>query len=231
VDRAALLLQAPVFGELPPDAVRGLVPRVIERSFSRGQVVWFEGDPSDGLGILVEGTLKSYRTSPNGAEVILGFNTAVDLYGEPGAFHPSGLRQVNVTAMTEARCFTVPREPLVDFLCQHPTAMIRLLERVSSVTVQAATSFSDLAFGDVRSRVASALLALAGEYGHPVGGGVEIRLRMSQATLASLVAASRENVNRALSGFLAAGVVAQEDGYFLVLDEAALRDVVGGRHL
>ena len=98
----------------------------------------------------------------------------------------------------------------------------RLLEDLSSVTVQAAYSFTGMAFDDIRSRAARTLLGLAEEFGEPVPDGVRIRLELSQRTLAALVAASRENVNRALAPLVAGGVISQSNGHFVVHDLAAL---------
>ena len=63
---------------------------------------------------------------------------------------------------------------------------------------------------------------LADEFGEPLPDGVRIRLQLSQRTLAALVAASRENVNRALSPLVASGVISQTKGHFVVHDRAAL---------
>ncbi len=49
-----------------------------------------------------------------------------------------------------------------------------------------------------------------------------IRLELSQRTLGALVAASRENVNRALAPLVAAGVISQRDGRFVIHDHAGL---------
>ena len=56
----------------------------------------------------------------------------------------------------------------------------------------------------------------------PTAAGVRIRLKLSQSTLAALVAASRENVNRALSAYVSAGVVSQQDGHFVIHDRSVL---------
>ena len=102
--------------------------------------------------------------------------------------------------------------------------MERMLERLSTIAGQAAYSFSGLAFDDIRRRVAVALLGLAEEFGEETREhGTRIRLRLSQGTLASLVAASRENVNRALAAFVSAGVVSQRDAHFHLHDLDALR--------
>jgi CRP/FNR family transcriptional regulator len=221
VDRIAVLLQTPIFGDLSERDVEELLPALRERAYARGESVWLEGDPADSLHFLAEGQVKSYRVSRDGGEVILGFNSAVDILGEVGLFHPSGCRQVCVSAMEPARCLTLDRAALLTYLTRHPMAMQRMLERLSTVAVRAAYSFSGVAFDDIRRRVAGALLALVDEFGEPADEGVRIRLRLSQATLAALVAASRENVNRALSTF-STRVVSQRNGYFVVHDRAAL---------
>jgi CRP-like cAMP-binding protein len=224
MDPAAILLRTSVFAPRTAEAVSELLPELRTRRFDRGRAVWVEGDPARSLHVLVEGQVKSHRVGRDGGQVILGFNDAIDLFGEVGLFHPSGRRRVSVTTMTPVRCLTVPRAPLVRFLARHPVAMERMLERLSTIAGQAAYSFSGLAFDDIRRRVASALLTLADEFGERTEpADVRIRLCLSQAVLAALVAASRENVNRALGTLVAAGVVSQRDGHFHVHDLDALR--------
>ena len=222
VDRAAILLRTSIFRDLSEQDVQELLPDLRERAYERGESVWLEGDPADSLFFVADGQLKSYRVSTDGAEVILGFNSAVDVMGEVGLFHPSGQRRVCVSAMEPTRCLTLDRARLLAFMTQHPMAMQRMLERLSTVAVRAAYSFSAVAFDDIRRRVAGALLALADEFGEPTDQGVRIRLRLSQATLAALVAASRENVNRSLSSLVSTRVVSQRNGHFFVHDRTAL---------
>lgn len=221
------LLRTPVFRDLSPDDVSELVPHLSERRFSRGAAVWIEGDVADAIYIVAEGQLKSFRVSSDGAEVVLRLHPAGDLTGEVGLFHPSGQRQVSLTAMEPTRCLVLRRDPLLAFMANHPKALRRLLERLSSMAVLVVDSFSAVAFGEIRHRVARTLLALADEFGEPTpGAGIQIRLLLSQGTLAAVVAASRENVNRALAPLIAAGVVSHQSGHFQIHDLAALRAAV-----
>jgi CRP-like cAMP-binding protein len=223
VDPVGILLKTGVFGDLRPDDVEELLPVLGERTLDRGESLWLEGDPAIALYVLVEGQLKSHRVGRDGGEVILLLQSDVDIVGEVGLFHPSGVRRVSVTAMTPARLLRIPKSPLLAFLSRHPVAMERMLERLSAVAGQAAYSFSGLAFDDIRRRVAGALLRLGEEFGEPTRDeGVRIRLRLSQSTLAALVAASRENVNRALTSLVSTGVVSQRDGHFHIHDLIAL---------
>jgi len=232
MDRARVLLGTPIFRDLRRGDVEELLPHVRERAFARGESVWLEGAPADALWVVATGQLKSYRVSRDGTEVILKLHSAGDTTGEVGMFHPSGRRQVNVAAMVATTCLTIPREPLFEFLIRYPASMRQLLQLLSTTATTGAYAFSGVAFDDIRTRVAATLLALGSEFGESTtDAGVRIRLRLSQTTLAALVAASRENVNRALSGFMSAGAVSQREGHFHLHDMTALRDAAGSHDL
>jgi CRP-like cAMP-binding protein len=224
VDPARILLGTSIFRGQRPEDVAELLPHLRERRFARGEPVWLEGDAAEALYVVAQGQLKSHRVSRDGAEIILRLHPAGDCTGEVGLFHPTLVRQVSVSAMEPSICLLLPRAPLVAFLAEHPAVMLQLLEQLSVMAVASAYSFSGVAFDDIRTRVAVALRALAQEFGEPADGGVRIRLRLSQTALAALVAASRENVNRALSSLISAGTVSQSEGHFYVHDLTALAE-------
>jgi CRP/FNR family transcriptional regulator len=129
-----------------PRDVEELLPLLRERNFERGESLWLAGDPADKLYILAEGQLKSYRVSRDGAEVILLIQSAPDVAGEVGLFHPGGVRLVNVTARTRTRCLTLTRAQVVSFLSRHPVTMERMLERLSRIAERTADAFTGVAF-------------------------------------------------------------------------------------
>lgn len=100
-----------------------------------------------------------------------------------------------------------------------------MLEILSDTAVHAAYAFSGVAFEDIRGRVARMLLTLGTEFGEAALDGTRITLHLSQGTLAALVAASRENVNRALSTLTTSGAVSQRGGHFHIHDRPALERV------
>lgn len=83
--------------------------------------------------------------------------------------------------------------------------------------------FADLAFRDIPGRVARKLLKLAAVRGERSESGTVIALPLSQRTLAGLVGASRENVNRALSRFASLGLIKVERGRITLLRPEELR--------
>lgn len=228
MDAAGVLLRTPIFRDLAAEDVDALVADLRVRRFGRGEVVWLEGDPAEELVIVAEGQLKSSRLSIDGREVILAIHPADTVTGEVGLFHPRGVRWLTVSAMTPATCLTLRRAPLVRFLARHPAAMERMLAELASRAVTVAYSLSGVAFDGIQQRVAGLLVQLAAQYGEDSPDGLRIDLRLSQGELAAHVAASRENVNRALSSLVGSGVLSQHGGRFHVHDLAALTAVAAG---
>ncbi len=222
MDPSGILLKTSIFGDLAVPDVDELRSDLSLRSFGRGQSVWLEGDRADALVILAAGQLKAHRVSPDGRELIVQVLTAVGVTGEVGLFHPAGVRWFGLTAMTPVNCLMIRRAPLLTFLGRHPAAMQRMLEQLSLTAMTAANSFSQTAFDDISHRVASLLLSLADEHGQHTADGLRLAPSLSQAELAAQVAASRENVNRALAPLVATGVISQRNGHFYVHDRAAL---------
>jgi CRP/FNR family transcriptional regulator, cyclic AMP receptor protein len=160
MDSVGILLQTPIFRDLSVQDVEELLPDLRERRYARGQTVWIEGDRAEVMIVLAEGQLKAHRVSRDGREVIVGVFKGVAVTGEVGLFHPVGIRWLSLSAMTAARCLMLRRAPLLGFLARHPAAMLRMLEQLSTAAVQAAYSFSGVAFDDIPRRVASLILHL-----------------------------------------------------------------------
>ena len=227
MDSTDVLLRTSIFQDLRPRDLDELLPSLRRRQFERGEALWNDGDPAEALWVVAEGQVKTIRASREGTELILQVANGGQLLGEVGLFHPSGVRFASVVAMVPTVCLTIDREPLLAFLMRHPIAMRRMLEALSTIAWKAASSWADVAFEDIRARVARTLLELADGQGEPSESGVRIPVKLSQTTLAAMVAASRENVNRALATFLAKGEISQRDGFFFVHERAALEEVAG----
>jgi CRP/FNR family transcriptional regulator, cyclic AMP receptor protein len=78
----------------------------------------------------------------------------------------------------------------------------------------------------VHGRVERALAKLAVSHGQAVDGGTRITVPLSQDTLASIVGATRESVNRSLRMLMAQGAVRRSRGWYVVSDgrASAVRD-------
>jgi CRP/FNR family transcriptional regulator len=200
-----------------------LVPDLHRRSFQAGSHIFREGDPGSHLHLILKGEVKITRSGPRGAEVVFAMLLPGDLFGELALFEEAALRTADAVAVEPTECLTLDRRALIAFLDAHPERMWHLIRFLSAYIRRKDESFAEVAFLDIQGRVARKLLELARTHGEPAPGGTRIRVRVSQRTLAGMVAARRENVNRALSRFAANGDISVAAGYITVLDAAALR--------
>ena len=223
MDSVALLSRTVLFQGIPPEALEPLAPAISERSYTAGSYIFHEGDPATVLYIIVRGQVKISRLGSGGTEAVFTVLVPGDSFGELTLFEDQPVRTMDAEAMVPTRCLTLERQSLMEFLDHNPQAVRHLIKVLVGHIRRMDATFSEAAFLDVPGRVARKLLDLAAAHGHKTPDGIRIEMRLTQRTLAGMVAASRENVNRALSRLAARGDIVQRAGYITVVRPAELR--------
>jgi CRP/FNR family transcriptional regulator/CRP/FNR family cyclic AMP-dependent transcriptional regulator len=217
----ALLSRTPLFAGVTPADLEPLLVDFRLRRFATDSYIFREGDPGDLLHLVARGEVKISRTTEAGGEVVFAVLGAGDVFGEMAALQENAVRSADAQALAETECFVLHRHALVAFLKANPAIMWRVVTVLSDYIRRKDEAFSDLAFNDIPGRVARKLLELAAARGERVEAGAQITV--SQKTLAGLVGASRENVNRALSRFASLGAISLERGRITLLRPEELR--------
>jgi CRP/FNR family cyclic AMP-dependent transcriptional regulator len=217
-----------MFAGVPDAELEPLVRAGRRFEVRAGQPLWLQGDRAEELYVIGEGHLKSYRIGADGQQIVMWFFGPGETTGEPALFLPAATRGTSVEAAERTSGVAIPRAALLDFLDTHPVANRRLLQRLSEMLWDSHTMPSEVAFQNIPGRVARKLLDLAAVHGVDDNGSTRIGVRLSQGTLAAMVAASRENVNRALAPLLSSKIVSHDGGYFTILDVARLRQRASG---
>jgi CRP/FNR family transcriptional regulator, cyclic AMP receptor protein len=215
------LRRIPLFSSLSAADLESLLPAVRRRTFSRQSSIFREGDSGDALYVIVAGEVKISRTLERGDEILFALLEAGDAFGELAVLQEDAVRSADATAVSETECLVIRRDPVVDFLKAHPAAMWHVVGMLSDYIKRKDEGFVDLAVRDIPGRVAHKLLELTTSRGKQSKAAEDIKL--SQATLAGLVGASRENVNRALSRFVSLGYIKLDRGRIVVLRPEELR--------
>jgi CRP-like cAMP-binding protein len=218
-----LLTRTPLFAGVTPSDLEPLLADFRLRRFAAYSYIFREGDPGDLMHLVARGEVKISRITDAGSEVVFAVLGAGEVFGELAAMQENAVRSADAQALRETECFVLHRQALVAFLKAHPAVMWRVVTVLSDYIRRKDEAYSDLAFNDIPGRVARKLLELAAARGEPVGAGTQITVPLSQRTLAGLVGASRENVNRALSRFASLGVIKLERGRITLLRPEELR--------
>ncbi len=223
------LLQTTVFGDLARERIAALLPAVRTLTLARGQLAFAQDDIADALFVVAEGQLKQYTVGRDGDELIFTLALPGDLFGQVGVFDPSGRRSATAEAMVASEVVRIEREPMLEFFTHNPLAMRRMFEHLGALARGVGQTLLGVAHEEIRACVAQALLRLAVAHSETTGTGLRIPVRLSQSTLASIVGATRENVNRALASLLAAGDLSHQEGFYIVHRRAALEALCAGQ--
>jgi CRP-like cAMP-binding protein len=210
---------------LPPELAR-LVDYVTERQFHKGEALLERGRPGTNMMILVSGRARVTATSAEGREVTLMILEAGMTLGEL-ALLDGKPRSADVIAMTNCLVLLLERRDFLPLLTQNPDLALRLMGVLCDRLRTTSLALEEVALTDIPSRLASLLLKLSTRYGLDGGRGRRIELRLSQADLSSLIAATRESVNKQLRSWRDQGILDEEDGHIVLRQPDALQALVG----
>jgi CRP-like cAMP-binding protein len=183
------------------------------RRVTRGQPVFFAGDPPDGLYGLGEGALTV--TFPLvGDEPVTLYRAELGFWIGDSALLAGAVRMVSLHAASDARLFHAPGEAIRALLAREPQwwpCLYALSHRNVTLTL---TVLAEALSLTARARLSRTLLRMAGD-----GDAVVV----TQGELAALIGMTRSSLQRALTSLAEAGAVRQEFGRIAIIDAAALR--------
>jgi CRP-like cAMP-binding protein len=221
-DIAQILRKSLLFGALDDRARRELAERVHRRSFAVGEPIFHVGAPGQSMMVILNGTVRVSLPGPKGKVVILADLTAGELLGEI-ALLDGRERSADAAALTKCDMLVLERRDVVAFLEKRPDLYLKLLELLCARLRKSDQRMSDIAFFELSSRLAKVLLERVGK---PGSSGVKPRLSLSQAELASMINATRENVNRCLRNWQQQGIVDVSERWITVLRRDMLEAIV-----
>lgn len=182
-----------------------------ERHFESGQILFYEGEPCEGLWVLGAGTVKIAKITPSGREIALALDSAPSSVAEVPLFD-GGPYPATVTAVRDVIAFLLPKQAFQRFCHEHPEVPLAVLAVMGRRLRQLVALVESLTFGSVRQRLARTLLDMRQQLGHD-----EFALPMTQEELALRLGTVREVVSRNLSRFQAEGMIRVERGQIQVL--------------
>lgn len=202
---ASYLKQTRLFGDLDPEALARLADRAIERTYKKGQLIFYQGDPAEALFVVIEGRIKVVVVNEEGDEMLLVTLQPVDVFGEV-ALIDGEPRSASAETLEPARLLVLTRTTFLEALKESPAMSESLLRSLGAVLRRLTEQAADLVFLDLHGRVAKLLVGLA-EKTQEGGNGVELDLHLTQSDLASMVGGSRQSVNQILRSFERRGYV------------------------
>lgn len=211
-------LQAiPLFRHLGEGELGALAALLRERVFAKGTVIVTQGDPGDTLFLIADGQVKVAVSGEDGREVILSVLSAGGFFGDMALLDDEP-RSANVIAMTDASLWQLRRDDFRARLRTSPELAVAMLRELSRRLRRADETIASMALLDVNGRIAHLLLDMARDE-----GGARITRKLTHATIAQMVGASRETVSRTMRSLAIQGTIVMNRREIILKDPDQLR--------
>ena len=184
--------------------------------FARGEILFWQGDPSAGLQIIREGSVKLFKLSPQGRELIINTYEDGATFNEVSVFD-NGVNPVNVAALEDSDVWILSPELIQETLYQHPEMGRAVIQNLARNLRMMVGIVEELSFYQVTNRLARLLSQLP-----PDQLSGEASSRITQDQLAARLGTVREVVSRSLRELERSGAIRVYRRQIEVIDPAAL---------
>lgn len=199
-----------LFEQLSAHEKRQIESTVRRRTFQKGDFLFMEGEPASAVFLVTAGRVKLFKVSGDGKEVVLGYLTPHDVFGEEVLFADS-VRTFSAQAVEPARICACLKSDFENLVAQESDISRKLIETLGKKVRQMTEQLAEAALYDTQTRVARTLARLAREYGETTEYGRRLSFRLTREELGALVGASRVMVTNVLKSLASSGVVSSDE--------------------
>ncbi|WKZ42042.1 MAG: Crp/Fnr family transcriptional regulator [Anaerolineales bacterium] len=189
------------FDDLPEPMLKDIAEHMHMREYQRGEVLFWEGDPCDGLFIVEQGSAKIFRLSPQGRQYIVRILQEGDTFAEVPAFD-EGTNPVNVEALETTRMWVINSKKLHELVMAHPMFAQKVLVNFGRMLRGMVRMVSEMAFYQVTHRLARLIAEMPQDKSAP---------HWTQEQLAARLGTVREVVARSMKELERSGAIRVED--------------------
>lgn len=221
------LRRVPLFAELEEvdlDRLAGL-SRIL--TLRRKDTVFREGEPYEGMFVILEGLAVVFKLSEDGRMLILHVCRPGDSFAEVALFEgPGATYAAHARVTRDSEILFLPKDKFAPFLKQHPEVAWEMLkgfaERLKELTLQ----LEGVTFREVAARLARYLLREAETEGASGDAQPRLTLPLAKGSLASYLGTVHETLSRTFARLIKEEIVAVEGPKVTILDVARLRRLV-----
>lgn len=217
-----VIRSVPIFSGLEGDEIDAVLRIAVERRFSRGELIFSDGDHADGFYVVAEGKVKVFKMSFDGKEQILHIFGPGEPFGEVPVFSGKSF-PAGAQAIAASRLVFFPRKAIIDLLTEKPALALNMLAVMSMRLRQFTVQIENLSLKEVPERLASYLMYLAREQ-----GAVDtVRLDISKGHLASLLGTIPETLSRIFAKMSGDGLIDVNGREIRLIDREGLAELAG----
>jgi len=212
-----ILLKSQLFGGLPEDHIEEIEKISVDKYFSKGETIFFDGDEGSGFYLVVEGTVNVYKVSPEGTEQIFHIVKEGETIGAVPVFSGKSF-PANARAISKSHLLFFPREKFIDLITTNPSLTMNILAVLSMRLREFTIQVENLSLKEIPGRLAAYLLYLSKEQGDKD----VIKLDISKLQLANILGTGPESLSRALGDMKSRKLIEVDGSNIRLVNHGAL---------
>ncbi len=214
----------------PPSLDRSAIEtldRIIRkrRPINRGEFLFRAGDPLPSIFCVRSGSVKTFTTTDDGAEMVTGFHLPGELLGLNGI--SSRISPSSAVALETSSVCEIPLERIEDIRTQLPELQTQLLKIMSSKILHMQSLMLLLSRKSAEERLAALLISLSSRFKQRGFSPSEFYLSMSRNDIANYLGMAVETVSRVFTRFDEEGLLTVRRKYIHLHDTERLKQLAG----
>jgi CRP-like cAMP-binding protein/CheY-like chemotaxis protein len=181
------------------------------RPFKKNQIIYYEGDNSQGLYLIISGKIKAIRQAEDGRELMTGIYASEDYIGINAALS-GGVYTDTATAIEDSLLCHISQQQLDELLLKYPEVARKFIKILAKDIRDKEDLLVQLTYHSVRKKMAGALLRLYHS------GNDAPTFTISREDLAAMSGMAVETVSRTLTDFKEEGLIEKKSNLLVLLD-------------
>jgi CRP/FNR family transcriptional regulator len=224
-DKIAAFKQTELFRDLGDELLEKLAEQSITKKIDRNEVLFLAGEQAKGLYIIASGSVRAFRTSPDGREQVIHVERAVTTIAEVPVFD-NGTYPSTVAAEEPSTLYFLSREDVMRTAASHPELALAAVRLLASRLRRCAELVESLSLREVGQRLAQLLLEQASKTGK-VSRGITFHQPLTHNQLAARIGTVREVVSRVMFRLQSQGLITAKGRTITIPDRSALERYAG----
>lgn len=204
-----------LFAVLPPAEREQLASTAVVRKFEAKESLFEEGQPCEGIWVVASGSVRIYKFTPGGRQIVLAVQEAPATVAEVPVFD-GGPYPATVITQEPSEAMLIRKDDFLACCRRNPELTLKFLN-VFSARLRHLVGFVErVTFGSIRQRLAQALVEMAD------ANGDSFAMAETHEDLANRLGTVREVVSRNLGRFQSEGLIRLHRREVQILNRAGL---------
>jgi CRP-like cAMP-binding protein/CheY-like chemotaxis protein len=193
------------------------------KKYRKKDLIYMEGQRPKEVFLIQSGKVKTYKTSNEGKELILGFHAKGDLIGFTSIIENTESPE-SAIVIEDCEVCTILKQDFLSLLYTNHDIARKFIKLVVNNLQAAEKRLLALAYHSVRQKVASALLDSYQRIEKNMHG--DLLIAVSRKDLSNLIGTATESLNRTLADFKDEGLIDLKDDGILILNKTGIEQLL-----